>query len=358
MNELQLLAAALGLGALSGISLYLTVFVVGMCIHFNWLSLSPHLQPLEVFANPWIWGIAAALYFIEFFADKVPWVDSLWDAIHTAVRPIGAMFLAAAALGQMNPALEIITILLTGGTALAVHTAKAGFRLVVNTSPEPVSNIVTSLAGDAVVVGGVALTLWNPWIMLAVVIAFLAAMVFLGPSLVRMVLAHLGMTLGKLTSFANRNPGPLPTRIGHKLEIILTRHAGDNFRIKWALPCWSARVPHTPSYLRGHLVALEGEGDLWFVGAGFLHETASRVPLRDSNIELEEKFLAHRLTFYKRDKGVLASFNISLRNAHWARDVHSRLGDILITVNAPEVEVLDGPALLGSMKQTSLSTAH
>lgn len=356
MNELQLLAAALGLGALSGISLYLTVFVVGMCIHFDWLTLNPHLQPLEIFANPWIWGIAAVLYFIEFFADKVPWLDSLWDAIHTAIRPIGAMFLASAALGQMNPALEIITVLLTGGTALAVHTAKAGFRLVVNTSPEPVSNIISSLAGDALVVGGVALTLWNPWIMLIVVVSFLASLVFLGPSLSRMLISHMRMTLGKLTAFANRNAGPLPDRVSHKFEIILARHAGNNFRVKWALPCWSARVPHTPSNLRGYLVALEGETDLWFVGAGLFHETACRVPLREIKVELEEKFLNHRLTFYKRDKGVLASFNISLRDGAWAREVYSRLGDILVVVNSPEVEVLDGPDLVATAKERLLST--
>jgi hypothetical protein len=347
MQELQLLSAALGLGALSGISLYLTVFVVGLCLHQGWLTLSPGLEPLMVFSNPWIWGIAAIFYFVEFFADKVPWLDSLWDAVHTVLRPVGAMFLAAAALGTLEPVVEILGVLVTGGAALAVHTAKSGFRLVVNTSPEPVSNIVTSVAEDIIVVAGVALTIVNPWLMLAAVIFFLAGLVFIGPALVRLLFANLQLTLGKLMAWRGNDDRPLPATLPHQHEILLARHAGKDFRVRWALPCWSGKIPHTPANLKGYLVALEGESDLWFTGRGFLHETATRIPARDMKVELEEKFLMLRLVFYKREKGVAASFNISLSHAPFARNAHARLGDIVVTANAPTVEILDGPQLLG-----------
>ncbi len=94
MAKLDLLAVALGLAALAGINLYLTVFVTGLAIHFHWITLAPQYQSLEVVGNPWIITVAGVLYFLEFFADKIPWVDSIWDAVHTVIRPIGGALLA------------------------------------------------------------------------------------------------------------------------------------------------------------------------------------------------------------------------------------------------------------------------
>jgi len=102
MNRLDLLAAALGLAALAGINLYLTVFATGIAIHFHWITLSPAYQSLEVLGNPWIITVAGILYFLEFFADKIPWVDSIWDAVHTVIRPIGGAFLAIQVLGHQD----------------------------------------------------------------------------------------------------------------------------------------------------------------------------------------------------------------------------------------------------------------
>ena len=100
MERLDLLAVALGLAALAGINLYLTVFVTGLAIHFHWITLAPQYQSLEVLGNPWIVTIAGILYFLEFFADKIPWVDSIWDAVHTVIRPIGGALLAIQVLGH------------------------------------------------------------------------------------------------------------------------------------------------------------------------------------------------------------------------------------------------------------------
>src|SRR2546428_5981177 len=130
METLQLLGVALGLAALGGINLCLTVFVTGLAIRMEWITLAHQYKQLEVLADPLIIGIAGFLYFVEFFADKVPWLDTLWDAIHTIIRPIGGAFLAIRVLGTPNPIFDVIICLLAGGAALTTHGLKAGTRLL------------------------------------------------------------------------------------------------------------------------------------------------------------------------------------------------------------------------------------
>src|SRR6202011_6014150 len=103
MNRLDLLAAALGLAALAGINLYLTVFTTGLAIHFHWITLAPAYQSLEVLGDPIVITIAGVLELIEFFAKKIPWIDSAWDAVHTEIRPIGRPFLAIEVIGKPSP---------------------------------------------------------------------------------------------------------------------------------------------------------------------------------------------------------------------------------------------------------------
>ena len=162
METLSLLGVALGFATLSGINLYLTTFLAGMAIRFNWLDLAEKYDSLAVLANPWIIGTAGALFLVEFFADKIPWLDSSWDAVHTFIRPVGGCLLALAALGEMDPAITVVAGLLSGGTTLITHATKAGGRLLVNMSPEPVSNIVTSLGEDSLVLGGLGLMAFAP----------------------------------------------------------------------------------------------------------------------------------------------------------------------------------------------------
>src|SRR5215475_11135299 len=125
VERLHLLSVALGLAALAGINLYLTVFATGLAIHFHWITLAPQYQSLEVLGDPWIISVAGVLYLLEFFADKIPWVDSIWDAVHTVIRPIGGALLAIQVLGHPSPALTVVVALLAGGTSLIAHTAKA-----------------------------------------------------------------------------------------------------------------------------------------------------------------------------------------------------------------------------------------
>src|SRR6266511_2542850 len=111
METLQTLGIALGLASLAGLNLYLTVFVTGLSIQQGWVTLAPQYQQLDILAHPAVIAIAGVLYVLQFFADKVPWVDSLWDSIHTVIRPVGGAFLALRALGPIDPTVEVIAAL-------------------------------------------------------------------------------------------------------------------------------------------------------------------------------------------------------------------------------------------------------
>jgi hypothetical protein len=202
---LDLLSVALGLAALAGINLYLTVFATGLAIHFHWITLGSQYQPLEVLGNPWIISIAGVLYLLEFFADKVPWVDSIWDAVHTVIRPIGGALLAIQVLGHPNPAFTVIVALLAGGTSLLAHTAKAATRLASNTSPEPLTNIALSLGEDAAVLGGLTLVHFSPVLALIIFLVCIGAFWYFARKILRSIKGKFGSTRKKLDEPADRN---------------------------------------------------------------------------------------------------------------------------------------------------------
>jgi len=167
MSEAHLFAIGVLLAWLAGIRAYLTVFGVGLAGALGWLDLP---QALEVTTSPWVLGISGVLALVEFFTDKIPGVDSAWDLLQTLARVPAGAFLAAAALspdGELGAGM-----LATGaGVALASHVLKAGSRAMLNTSPEPISNLAASGSEDAVVVGALALALASPWLALALVLA-------------------------------------------------------------------------------------------------------------------------------------------------------------------------------------------
>src|ERR1700739_3961788 len=139
MEVLQTLSVALGLAALSGYSLYLTVFSTGLAIHLGWVHLAPQFQSLSVLGDPATLIVSRILFALEFFADKIPWVDSVWDAVHTVIRPVGGALIAVAAIGHAQPTVQALAAIAGALPASSTHVAKAGTRVVANTSPEPVS---------------------------------------------------------------------------------------------------------------------------------------------------------------------------------------------------------------------------
>ncbi len=162
MEILSTLGVALGFASLAGLNLYLTTFLASLAVRFNWANFAEQHEGLDVLANPWIMAISGTLFVVEFFADKIPWVDSSWDALHTFIRPVGGGLLAIAALGEMDPAITVVAALLSGSTSLLTHTTKASSRLLINTSPEPVSNIAASVGEDGLVLGGFSLMALAP----------------------------------------------------------------------------------------------------------------------------------------------------------------------------------------------------
>ncbi|MFC4291119.1 DUF4126 domain-containing protein [Sphingorhabdus arenilitoris] len=162
MGIVELLGLAASVSLLSGWRLYLTIFATGLAMRFDIVPLPENLVMLEALGNPWVIGIAALGALAEFFADKVMWLDSIWDGLHTIIRPLGGAMLALALVDSGDPAWQVIIFLLGGGAAFASHATKASARAVVNTSPEPVSNIMLSTGEDVAAGGLLFLIFANP----------------------------------------------------------------------------------------------------------------------------------------------------------------------------------------------------
>ena len=175
MNPIQTLSLALGAGFSSGLNLYATVATLGLLQRFGIVHLTASLQ---VLSHPWVIGVAAALYLIEFFADKFPYFDTIWDFVHTFIRPPAAALLAYAA-GGAGTEWRWGAALLAGGVALASHSTKASARAAVNTSPEPFSNWTLSLGEDVLAVWLSWMANVHPVATMIVVVALLALCVFL-----------------------------------------------------------------------------------------------------------------------------------------------------------------------------------
>lgn len=153
MGIIEILGVATSVSLLAGWRLYLTIFATGVAMRLGALPLPEHLASLDVLANPWVMGVAGIAALAEFFADKIAWLDSVWDAVHTFVRPIGGAMLALAVVDPGDPAFQVLAFILGGGAAFAAHAGKAGTRAVVNTSPEPFSNVAVSTTEDVVTAG-------------------------------------------------------------------------------------------------------------------------------------------------------------------------------------------------------------
>lgn len=182
MNLIGTLAIAMGSSWVSGIRLYAAVATLGLLGRFAHLSLPGELTMLT---NWWVIGIASTLFVIEFFADKIAYVDSVWDVVHTFIRiPAGAV-LAAAAFGDFDRSVQVVALLLGGGLAFSAHATKTSARAAINLSPEPASNIVVSLIEDVVAPISIILAYVLPVLMILLILLFVVASVFLLPRIVR-----------------------------------------------------------------------------------------------------------------------------------------------------------------------------
>ena len=200
MELVATLGRALGFSFAAGINLYATVALLGLASRFEWVALP---DSLKIFDNDLVIAAALALYVVEFAADKIPWVDSMWDTVHTFIRPVGGALIAVAALGDASPGVEGLVALLGGSVAAGSHLTKTGARVAVNTSPEPVSNWLLSLGEDLFVVGLGYLALAYP----------VAAL-----SVVGVAIVLIGLTFGAIVRLAmrrlfKRSPRADPTSV-------------------------------------------------------------------------------------------------------------------------------------------------
>jgi hypothetical protein len=179
MSALELVALASSISLLAGWRLYFVTLVTGLAMKWGFVALPDQLRALDVLASNWVIGIAAVGTLAEFFADKIAWVDSAWDAIHSWVRPLGGALLSLAIIDAGDPAAQVGSFLLGGGAAFLAHAGKAGARAMVNASPEPVSNIVVSTGEDVATGGLIALAIANPIAAALIALALVAASLWL-----------------------------------------------------------------------------------------------------------------------------------------------------------------------------------
>jgi hypothetical protein len=318
MDILDTLAIALGFATLAGVNLYLTALVTGLAIRFDLLALSDQYANLAVLGDTPVLAAAGLFFVLEFFADKIPWVDSLWDSIHTLIRPVGGGLLAISVLGELHPAMEVIIALLAGGTTLVAHTAKAGTRLAVNASPEPVSNIVVSTAEDVGVVAGSVLMWQAPLIFGAICLAFLALVIYFTPKLFGRIKGSLWLFYRKLRLPAGESPGApdsLPDKLTHDETNLLTAQLAprENHEILWAVPALIGKARHLkniPAQTFTKAIAeRDSPGTLYLTGKFRGKAFLVPVPIDDAKCVREPRFLSEDLVIH----GNKAKFKLILR---------------------------------------------
>ncbi|RBP36317.1 uncharacterized protein DUF4126 [Roseimicrobium gellanilyticum] len=303
MHILDQLGVALGLATLAGVNLYLTVFLTGLAVRFDWLHLAQQHQALEVLGHPVVLIVAGLLFAMEFLADKIPWVDSMWDSVHTFIRPVGGVLLSLQAVGDMPVYVQVAAALVAGGAALTTHTAKAGTRLAVNHSPEPVSNITLSVAEDAGVAGGVALTLMHPAVALAVFTVILVALWLLLPRLWRSSKTTMWLMWQKVKLPARALTGEdaveLRQVMNNPLRDLLRIHGSvEEGKVQVAVRCLTARckgVKGLMTNLDGVLVLSSNPDAAWFAATKGLRDRLFPLPLTDASVRVESRFLSENL---------------------------------------------------------------
>jgi hypothetical protein len=208
---IKTLSMTMGAAWASGINLYATLLVLGIMGTTGNIVLP---ENLHILMDPMVLGAAGIMYFVEFIADKTPGLDTGWDAIHTFIRIPAGVMLAAGAVGEVNTGVAVAAALLGGGLAAGSHAAKAGSRVLINTSPEPFSNWMASILEDVVVVGGIWASLTHPWIFIVLLMIFILLLIWLMPKLWRGIKKVAGV-LGRWLGIGTSSP---PARKGDSSE--------------------------------------------------------------------------------------------------------------------------------------------
>ena len=276
MTGWETLISSLGLSFASGVNLYATILVVGLAQRYGFVDNLP--GSLQALSSPWILGVAGFLYAVEFLADKFPFVATVWDAIHTLIRPLGGALIALAAAHEMSPLGQAAAMLIGGAVAFGTHSTKASFRMLANTAPEPVTHSAISVAEDIGVFGLAVLALTYPWVALGVIVVGVAVFAYLAPTVWRTLRFLLSCPWGWLAAVL----GILPQQ---------TREAPEWLKdqlVKGGFPTTDVRVYRAfartnaggPRYGIGFL-ALAGD-DVLFACEGMFRNTLQRLGSAES----------------------------------------------------------------------------
>jgi uncharacterized protein DUF4126 len=306
MQTVELLGSVLGLAFVAGIRLYATILAIGLGLHFELLHLPRQLEGLSILGHPVIIASAAFAYLAEFFADKIPWIDTLWDSFHLLIRPIGAALLALAAVGTLDPLAQVLIVLLCGGVALSTHSTKAGLRFVVNHSPEPFTNAGMSLAEDVFALPMVWLSLVHPLASLGIVAVAMAAIGVIIPRLLRLIRVE-GLAIASLarTWFAGAHrASPVALRelvpADVQQRISTDERSGEPLIVRGV----AGQGIGVPRNSVG--VLLLADGRLVFVAAGRFRRRQWQLPLdRVRGLSLQRRMLFDRLVI-DSDRGSAA----------------------------------------------------
>ncbi len=306
MNELQTLCVALGLSTLAGLRLYLTVFLTSLAINQHWLKLDPAYSSLEILGSDAVLIASGVLLVLEFLADKVQGFDSVWDSVHTFIRPIGATLLTLQVLGDWPPEAKVISALCAGTVALTVHAAKAGTRLLVNTSPEPLSNIAVSATEDVAVAGMFALLIAHPIAAGAACAGMVGFSAWVTPKAYRMAKATSWLLWQKLTRVGRVGARvDLPRQLSADHDVLVSDALGNaGLTVDWAVETLSSRVKKVPG-LQGNrfgvLVATSERPDaVVFLAKKLFRRTSTVLPLEGMHIVQESTFLSENVTLFHR----------------------------------------------------------
>lgn len=249
MAPLQQLAGILGLSFASGVNLYLAVLAVGMAERYHWVTGLP--PELGILAHPVVLAVAGLLFLLEFFADKIPFVTVVWDAIHTFIRPVGGALLALGAAGHLDPTLQAAAALVGGSIALGAHGTKMGVRILAHAAPEPATHSVASLVEDVGVVGLLSLVYLHPYVALPVLAALLLLVALVLPLVLRVLNLLLAGLAGWIrTWIPGSRPGALP-RWAHAALLDLDPDGPD-----WVGEAFARKAKGAPQLKSGFLARM------------------------------------------------------------------------------------------------------
>lgn len=354
---LPLISLSLGLSILCGLNLYLVTFLASWAVRQGWVETSLH-PALAALGHPAITVVALLLFLTEFVLDKMPWVDSLWDAVHTIIRPLGAAWLSLTLMRGMDlpggNGTAALLASLAGLLALGTHLTKSGIRLLINASPEPFSNILASLAEDLVVVLLVLLLIQAPVSGFAVCLGLLAVSWIVLPRLLRVVKTSIFLMWKKFTGSGHSRPNgqrELPVDLGAAHEAACRAVLGPDIDPSpaWAVPCISGKISQVPGLrtnIFGTLVApSQHPGVLLFAYRSGFRSRSVRISLADCSFRQERTLLSENLVIHRTHEGLLDVFRFPPADGdlvgRLVQDLRSRLG-----LEVPALPPVPNPSVL------------